>query len=243
MTTFSSSPFDNLTRNIQWQANTLCRLPESGCRNYKLSPKPRIKLVVNSIKLKLVKLCGANSQVCGINGAMPSSISTLGGNAGIGQKQNSLLWRIRPRRNIHAPTLWCNPNGVSDGVNGNASNLTKRPTRLKPSTGASNLRLDIGETVCLNTTGERRILDALRLAKTMLSEKIRKQLTAFLKRPHFHWRLSDCFPLGGHKINSVTRKPNDRGQARRAEDVRYGTQTSPRRCLDRALCAPDMGVN
>src|ERR1035441_9432609 len=94
MTTFSLSPLDNLACNIQRQANTLCCLTKSGCWNYKLSAKPRIKLVVNSIKLKLVKLCGANSRVCGINGAMPSSIATLGSNAGIGQKQNSPLWRM-----------------------------------------------------------------------------------------------------------------------------------------------------
>ena len=215
MTAFSSPPLDNLTRNIHWQANTLCRLPKSRCRNYKLSSKTRIKLVVNSIKLKLVKFCGANSRICGINGAMTGSISTLGSNARIWQKQNSTLWRIRPRRNIHAPTLWCNPNGVSDGVNGNAPNLTVRPTRLKPATGASNLRLDIGETVCLNAADERRILNTLRLTKTMLAEKIRKQLATFLKRPHFHWRLSDCFPLGGHKINSVTRTPRKKPSHRR----------------------------
>ena len=114
-------------------------------------------------------------------------------------------------------------------VNGNAANLTKCPTRLKPTTSASNLRLDIGETVCLNTSDKRRILDALWLAKTVLAKKIRKQLAACLKRLHFHWRFSECFPLGGHKINSVTRTPNDQAERQPRQPRTYPCTTNNQR--------------
>jgi hypothetical protein len=209
MTSTSSPILKNLSRYILWHPNALCRLENARIRDDKLSAQSRIELIINPVNLKIKKLCRPNEWVGRINRGITSGVSAFKRHSRIWQKQDAAIWRKSPRRNISAPALWCNPNGVSYGVHGNANRLAESPTRLKPAAARTcNLLLDIGEAPSLAIARNRRILNTLWLAKTMLLEKIRKQLATLFKRPIFKLHLSDCFPFGGHKNDGVTRTPN-----------------------------------
>jgi len=206
MTTSSHSPLHNLTSHIERQTDSLGCFPKPSAWNIILCVHTYKTLIKDSVKLKLIKLRRSNSRVCGINGAMSRSVSTFGCYSRIWQKQNSPLWRERPRRNIHPATLRRNPNSVRYAMHGYIQSLTKSPSRLKPSACSCNLSLNICEAERFAAANQWRILNTLRISKAMLTEKIRKQLTTLLKRPHSDWPLSDCFPLGVHK--TMARTPN-----------------------------------